>query len=213
MSALWGVRRPFVAAAIVLAAGAGSRFSGRPGEKLLASIDGRPMLARVLSALREHGPVATIVVLGHGADELQATIDWADEVRVLNPAPDRGISSSLKLGIDALEALSVATDGVFIVLADQPQLRIATLRALERVAADPGTADRPLIVPIYADDPGPLNPVLVRRVAWPLVRELSGDRGLGPFIAQHPELCLRVPVAGTMRDVDSPEDLRELRSG
>lgn len=166
------------------------------------------MLAHVLATLREYGPAATVVVLGHGADELEAGIDWAEEVRVLNPEPDRGISSSLRIGIDALEALSVLVDGAFIVLADQPQLRIATLRSLDRAAADPGTADRLLIVPAYADDPGPLNPVLVRRGAWPLVRGLSGDRGLGPFIAQHPELCLRVPVAGTMRDVDSPEDLR-----
>ena len=171
------------------------------------------MLGRVLSVLREHGPAATIVVLGHGADELEAGIDWTKEVRVRNPAPDRGIASSLKIGIDALEALSLAVDGVFVVLADQPQLRTATLRALERAAADPATADRLLIVPTYADDPGPINPVLVRRVAWPLVRELSGDRGLGPFIARHPELSVRVPVAGTMRDVDSPGDVRALRSG
>jgi CTP:molybdopterin cytidylyltransferase MocA len=194
-----------------LAAGAGSRFSSRPGEKLLASIEGRPMLVRVLSVLREHGPAATIVVLGHGADEVEAAIDWHEEVRILNPVPDRGISSSLRIGIDALDALSVAVDGAFIVLADQPQLRTATLRALERAAADPGTADRHFMVPWYFDDPGPINPVLVRRVAWPLVRELSGDRGLGPFIRQHPELCLRVPIAGTMRDVDSLEDLDELR--
>jgi CTP:molybdopterin cytidylyltransferase MocA len=40
-----------------------------------------------------------------------------------------------------------------------------------------------------------------------MIEELSGDRGLGAIIAARPELCLEVTVAGTMPDVDTPEDL------
>lgn len=198
-------------AALVLAAGSGSRFSGRPGEKLLAPIDGEPMLARVLAVLRDHGPVATVVVLGHGADAIEAALHWRDEVRVQNPAPEHGISTSLRVGVEALAALQVEMDGTFVVLADQPNLRVETLRILERAAAEPSAADRPFIVPAYTDDSGPRNPVLVRRHAWQLITRLRGDRGLGPFIVQHPELCLIVPVGGTMPDIDSPHDLEKLR--
>jgi molybdenum cofactor cytidylyltransferase len=194
-------------AAVVLAAGAGSRFGDRPGAKLLALIGGQPMLLRVLATLREYGPASTVVVLGHGADELEAALEWAGELRVRNPDPERGLSSSLRIGFDALGRLPAAVEEAFVVLGDQPHLRVATLRALEQAAVAPGAADRALIVPAYADDPGPRNPVLVRRVAWPLIGELSGDRGLGTIIAERPELSLEVRVAGTMPDVDTREDL------
>ena len=42
------------------------------------------------------------------------------------------------------------------------------------------------------------------------VATLTGDRGMGPVIAAHPELVLRVPIAGANPDVDTPEDLRRL---
>jgi SAM-dependent methyltransferase len=49
--------------------------------------------------------------------------------------------------------------------------------------------------------------VLLRRAAFPLVEESSADRGLGPVIADHPELVEEVAVDGTNPDVDTPEDL------
>jgi molybdenum cofactor cytidylyltransferase len=195
----------------VLAAGAGSRFSGRPGEKLLAPVEGRPMLARILVTLREHGPAATVVVLGHGGQEIEGAIDWTDEIRVRNPHPEQGIATSLAIGFEALRALPIDTDGAFVVLGDQPTLRAEVLEALAGAAADPGTRDRPFVVPRYADDPGPRNPVLVRREGWPLLAGLRGDHGLAPLIAQHPELCLDVPVPGQMPDIDRPQDLEALR--
>ena len=202
--------RPLRLAAIVLAAGAGSRFSGQPGEKLLAPIDGQPMLARVLETVRQHQPATTIVVLGHGAAAIESAIDWAGEARIHNEDPDRGVASSLKIGFDALESLPDEVDGAFVVLGDQPDLHATTMDALAHAAADPASAGKPLIVPRYADDPGPRNPVLVRRWGWPLIAEVSGDHGLAPFIAQRPELVVDVPVPGAMPDIDRPQDLEAL---
>jgi molybdenum cofactor cytidylyltransferase len=203
-----GVMRP---AAIVLAAGAGSRFSTQPGQKLLASVDGRPMLSVILATLREFRPAATIVVLGHAADAVEATIAWVDEVRVRNPSPSRGMGSSLLVGFEALDDLSLDIDGAFVVLGDQPGLRTSTLEALEAAAAASDAQERLLVVPRYADDPGPRNPVLVRRAGWRLIGELRGDHGLAPLISRHPELCLDVAVPGAMPDIDRPEDLDSLR--
>jgi CTP:molybdopterin cytidylyltransferase MocA len=69
-----------------------------------------------------------------------------------------------------------------------------------------------LIVPRYRDDAGPRNPVLMRRSAWPLVAELQGDHGLATMITEDPDLCLHVAVAGAMPDIDTPEDLVQLRT-
>lgn len=196
-------------AALVLAAGAGSRFGGVPGEKLRAPIGGQPMLQRVLDGVRAYGPVSTVVVLGHGAHQIERAVAWADEIRVRNHAPERGLASSLQVGIDALRALPDASDGAFIVLGDQPRLRAATMRALEAAAASARPADRPVVVPRY-EQPGPRNPVLLLRPAWSWVDGLEGDEGLGPLIAQRPELVLEVAVEGEMPDVDTPDDLAGL---
>ena len=196
-------------AAVVLAAGAGSRFSDVPGGKLLATLGGHPLLARVLDTVHEFGPAATVVVLGHGADVIERGLVWRDELRVRNHDPERGLASSLKVGIDTLRVLPVQLDGAFIVLGDQPTLDAGVMRQIARAAASPRPADRPIVAPRYEQD-GPRNPVLLLRPAWPLVDELDGDRGLGPLIADRPQLVLDVPVPGSMPDVDTPADLEQL---
>jgi molybdenum cofactor cytidylyltransferase len=198
-------------ASVVLAAGAGSRFGSEPGAKLVADVGGRPMLARVLDEVRAFGPAATVVVLGYGAEAIELALDWRDEIRVRNHAPERGLASSLQVGIDALRALPDAFDGAFIVLGDQPRLRTETLRALEAAAVGARPADRPVVVPRY-DESGPRNPVLLLRPAWSWVDALDGDRGLGPLIASRPDAVLEIAVGGEMPDVDTPDDLARLGS-
>jgi molybdenum cofactor cytidylyltransferase len=194
-------------ASVILAAGSGSRFGPEPGAKMLAQVDGQPMLARVLDEVRAFGPAATVVVLGHGAEAIERALGWGDEIRVRNHAPERGLSSSLQVGIDTLRVLPDPLDGAFVVLGDQPRLRSDVLRSLARAAASQRPADRPVVVPRYADEPGVRNPVLLLRPAWSWVDELEGDRGLGPSIAAHPDAVLVVDVEGVMPDIDRPADL------
>jgi molybdenum cofactor cytidylyltransferase len=198
-------------AAIVLAAGSGTRFSDRPEGKLLALLDGRPLLCHVLTTVRSFRPAATVVVLGRGADAIESTLLWDREVRVRNAEPEHGIASSLRTGMDALTALPIELSGVLIVLGDQPWLDPATLHALADAAAS-APRGKILVVPDYVEDPGPRNPALLLRSGWPLVATLLGDRGLSQLSDAHPELVLTVPVAGRMPDIDRPEDLERLRS-
>lgn len=198
-------------AAVVLAAGAGVRYGREPGSKLLADLDGQAVLDHVLGAVGEFAPIATIVVLGHGADAIERGVAWQRERRIRNLAPERGIGSSLKLGMEALESDADEFDGAFIVLGDQPRLRADVLRALADAAAVARPADRPLVVPRYADDAGPRNPVLLLRPAWSLVSDLDDERGLGPMIEQRPELVQVVEVSGAMPDIDTATDLAKVR--
>lgn len=197
-------------AALVLAAGAGSRYSTQPGAKLLADLDGQPLLAHVLEAVRAYRPVRTIVVLGHGSADIERHIPWQGELRVVNPTPERGLSSSLQVGIHALLSLTRPPAGAFIVLGDQPRLRPAVMRALAEVATGEGPDGRPLVVPCYADEPGPRNPVLLMRSAWGWVAELSGDQGLAELMASRQDAVREVLVDGVMPDVDEPTDLARL---
>ena len=192
--------------AVVLAAGAGSRFGGG---KLRATLDGRPIVRHVIDAAVAAGldPVV-IVVPPDGALE---GLDLAPATQVTNPAPQEGLSSSVRIGLRALDAdAAAAVDAAVILPGDQPRVRPAVIEALVAAAVErPGT---PFIVPRYRDDAAP-NPILARRAIWRLADELAGDRGFGPVLAAHPELVGHVPVDGTNPDVDTVEDLHRLEGG
>jgi CTP:molybdopterin cytidylyltransferase MocA len=184
--------------AVVLAAGAGKRFGGG---KLLASLEGRPVLQHVLDHLAAAGVADVLVVLGDDALEVARAIDWRGARPVVNPDPSRGLSSSLRVGIAAVGPGATA---VLILLGDQPDVRADVIRALIHAPPD---RDRPIVVPRYVDDGG-RNPVLVRRAAFDLVAQTSGDRGLGPVLADHPELVQEVPMDVTGNpDLDTRDDL------
>jgi molybdenum cofactor cytidylyltransferase len=192
-------------AALVLAAGASTRF-GSP--KALARLDGAPILEHVLDAIREAGIDDIVVVLGNAADEIEAGIDWLDERLVRNPDP-RELSTSLQVGFDAIASVDEPPQAVLVTLGDQPRTRADVIRALIVASR---ASPLPVIVPRYADGGG-ANPVLIRREAFDIVDETSGDRGLGPVLETRPELLLEVPVGGTNPDVDTPDDLEALQQG
>ncbi len=187
---------------IVLAAGASRRF-GSP--KLLAELDGRPLLQHTLDAVAAAGLDDVVVVLGEGARDVEQAISWRGERLAVNPRPQDGLSSSLRIGLDAAVEAPGA-DAVLVVLGDQPSLRADVVAA---VLAAAEASDRPFVRVRYADDAAP-NPVLVRRVAWALAAGLDGDRGLGPLLARRPDLVAEAAVAGRNPDVDTPADLAAL---
>jgi CTP:molybdopterin cytidylyltransferase MocA/SAM-dependent methyltransferase len=176
--------------AVVLAAGSATRFGS---VKLLAPINGRPVLQHVLDALDAAALTDVVVVLGADAEAIEAAIDWRSERRITNPDPGRGLSSSLVVGLEAVPGNASA----LIVLGDQPAISPATIRTL---------LDRPVVVARYPDDSA-RNPLLLRRSAFGLAAEATGDRGLGPILAAHPELVREIPVHGSNPDVDTPADL------
>ena len=189
-------------AAIVLAAGASSRFG--PG-KMLAHLWGRPLLLYVLDAVAAVGIEEVVVVLGKDAEEIERSLPWRSERRVRNPAPQAGLSSSLRVG---LENVSPARDAALILLGDQPLVRVDVI---ERLLVEPGSTERPIVMPRYHDGGGS-NPVLLGRIAWHLAREAESDRGLGPILRKHPDLVTVLEFDGTNPDIDTPDELAAIEA-
>ena len=185
-------------AAVVLAAGAASRFGGG---KLLARIDGRPVLGHVLDRLGDTSLTRIVLVLGDDADAIAAAIDLHGVQPVRNPDPGQGLASSLRIGIAALPD---DVDAALVVLGDQPLLDPTVVEALLAAGVDPAT---PFAAPRYTADEG-RNPVLVHRSAFERIAGLTGDRGLGPLLAEQPDLVRDVPVDRPANpDIDTPTDL------
>ena len=190
-------------AGLILAAGRGTRFGGG---KMLAEIDGRPMLQHVLDRAAEAELRPVIVVLGDDADQIEAAVAWrGGETRVRNPDPSRGISSSVALGLGELRD---DVDRVLVLLGDQPFLTLENCRVITAAPRDPA---KPIVAPRYDGVPG--NPVLLERAAWPLATQLIGDRGMVQIFAAHPELIRYVDVQGDNPDIDTAADLATLSRG
>jgi CTP:molybdopterin cytidylyltransferase MocA len=188
-------------AAILLAAGAGSRFGGG---KLLAPYRGRPMIEAALSNLTDAPVDETVVVVGADAERLHE-VCGPHGVRVVeNPDWAEGMSTSVRAG---LRTLGPEARAAVVLLADQPLVGAGAVGRL----VEGFEAGAEIAVATY--DGEPRNPVLFSREVWPLLdAELSGDEGARPFLRRHPELVTRVPCdeVGDPADVDTAEDLRRL---
>src|SRR5690606_29220429 len=110
-------RRPRVAA-LILAAGLSRRFGS--DHKLLADLDGKPVIRHVVEAALASSARPVILVTGHRAAEVEAAAGAGDLTRVTNPAHAEGLASSLQAG---LKALPPEIDGVLVCLGDMPDIR------------------------------------------------------------------------------------------
>ena len=115
-------------AAIVLAAGQGTRMRSRI-PKVLHPLAGRPMIDHVLAALSEAGVSRPVVVIGHGADAVEAAL--GDRATTVIQEPQRGTADAVRVALDALEA---HVDQVLVTMGDvpmqPPELYAALLDAL-----------------------------------------------------------------------------------
>ena len=175
-------------AAVILAAGASSRF-GSP--KPVARVGSRTMLGVVADVATAAGLTPVLVVAPSG---LQAP----ETVTVVpNDAPELGMSRSLQLG---LAAVPPDRDAAVVLLADQPSVDVVLL---QRLLGSRGAAS---VVATGADGRiGP--PVLLERDAFDLADETSGDVGLRDWLRTHRGLVTAVEVAEPIPDVDEPSDL------
>ena len=187
--------------AILLAAGAGSRFGGG---KLLAKLNDMPLAQHSLLALEASPVDEAIVVVGADAERLREVCEPYGVRVVENPDWAEGMSTSVRAG---LRSLGPEVRAAVILLADQPLVGAGAVgRLVEAFEAGAKVA-----VATYGGKPR--NPVLFSREVWPLLEaELSGDEGARPFLRRHPKLLTQVPCdrVGDPADVDTAEDLRRL---
>lgn len=169
---------------LVLAAGAGRRM-GQPKADLI--VDGERLIDRAVQVLRAGGCDEVVTVVRDGGV-------WPDARVVVNPEPERGMGSSLRLALAAATGLRAV-----ILLVDTPGIGAPAVRAVL-------AADSPVVVATYRGRRG--HPVAVDRSWWDEVAERAeGDRGARPFLAAHPELVQEVECLGDPSDLDTASDM------
>ncbi|MER7888395.1 bifunctional UDP-N-acetylglucosamine diphosphorylase/glucosamine-1-phosphate N-acetyltransferase GlmU [Micromonospora sp. NPDC094482] len=129
--------QPHPRTVVVLAAGEGKRMkSALP--KVLHPLLGRTLLGHVLSAA---GPLAadrTVVVVGHGADQVRAHLaEIAPDATGVLQAEQLGTGHAVRI---ALDAVPDATGTVIVINGDVPLLRPETVSALVQAHEQAGAA-------------------------------------------------------------------------
>jgi molybdenum cofactor cytidylyltransferase len=190
-------------AALLLAAGRSSRMGAN---KMLAEIDGRPMVARTAQRLLSSHARPIIAVLGNQAGEVDAALGRLPVERVMNPDFAEGLSTSLIRGLAALPA---DVDGVIVCLGDMPLIAGRDLDRL--IAAFNPLEGRAIVVPTRHGRRG--NPVLWSRQFFAEMMALSGDAGARRLIDEHADLVAEIEMDtdGIFIDIDTPQALAELR--
>ena len=111
------LNRPANVAAVVLAAGPSKRM-GRP--KQLLEFRGEALLKRAASSAVEAGCHPVVVVTGAHADASRRVLGELDVIEAKNEQWKLGISSSVRVGIEAVIAAAPGVDGIVLMLCDQP---------------------------------------------------------------------------------------------
>lgn len=196
-------RRPKIAA-LILAAGLSRRFGA--DHKLLADLEGKPVIRHVVEAVLASSARPVILVTGHRAAEVEAAAGPGELTIVANPAHAEGLSSSLQAG---LRALPPGIDGVLVCLGDMPDIRPEALEKL--IAAFNPTEGRAICLPVHNGKRG--NPALWGAQFLPDLLRLEGDAGARSLLVPHADWICEVPVddPGILQDYDTPAMLAQRR--
>jgi molybdenum cofactor cytidylyltransferase len=190
--------------AIVLAAGASSRFSG--GKLLAPWGDGVLLDAALATAFA--APVFSVRVVWGGdarvpvaAERFAARVGATERLRLVRAERHaEGMAESLKAGVASLNADS---EGSFVFLGDMPRIP----RTIAAMLADAFAQGAPAAAPTFGGQRG--HPVLFSASLFRALLALSGDRGAGSVLTGLGEDLALVPAPndGVLFDVDRPEDL------
>ncbi|WP_246731480.1 NTP transferase domain-containing protein [Methylocapsa sp. S129] len=197
-------------AAILLAAGASSRFKAAAGgdaSKLVAPLAGKPLVRYAAEAALASPARPILVITGCDRGAVEAALDGLDLSFAHNAGYAQGLASSLQTGIAALPA---RVAGVLVLLGDMPAVTPALIDRL--IAAFGERPDALAAAPTLDGRRG--NPVLLSRVLFPAIAGLTGDEGARKLLDRAgPGQMIEVDVSGvgSVLDVDTPQALAEVR--
>jgi molybdenum cofactor cytidylyltransferase len=192
-------------AAVVLAAGAGSRYrdSGAQGPKQLASIHGRPMLQLAIDRVSQLPLKAVYTVLGYSWQSIADNI--CNTEVLINSNWQRGLGSSIALATTEITRRQPSCQGLLFVLADQPVLGSEQLTEILQLFNGHQ--------PICASYKGSIGvPALFPQKMFSTLKGLSADFGAKAVLQSMRDSLITVPMPAAALDIDTVEDLQRLKA-
>lgn len=183
----------------VMAAGESRRFDGC---KLLAEVQGKPLLQHAVELAQSVAPKSLLVITGAWHPELliaQRESRLSPIALIHNPRWEEGLGSSIAF---ACEQLPPDTDRLMVLLADQIALQTDHLHQL--LEAEP----KDIVCAHYNDHQG--VPAVFSRKLFPLLKTLHGEPGARRILrnAEHQVHEIELPDAAI--DIDTRAQLARL---
>lgn len=189
---------------IVLAAGSGSRMGG---PKAILDFRGTPLITRAVRTAFAGGCDRVCAVVGAEIERAASYAEAAGAFVAVNEAWAEGMGTSLRTGLDAVEAAEPEASAALVLLVDQPYITANAIAAV--LSAGRGREDGGVLAAaVYETGRG--HPVLIGRAHWEALRPtLSGDVGARAYLHAHQDELILVPcdAVADPRDLDRPEDL------
>jgi molybdenum cofactor cytidylyltransferase len=200
---IYAVHEPI--AGIILAAGEARRY-GQP--KQVLTWRGEPFVRAVAKTALETGLSPVIVVTGAYGSDVASAVQDLPVLVAHNPDWQSGQASSIRAGLSHLPYPQDRAEvgGAIFLLADQPQVTPAILRAL---VGEHAATLSPIIVPMVLDQRA--NPVLFDCGTFPDLLTLEGDVGGRGIFSKHKINYLLWHDDALLLDVDTPERYQRLK--
>ena len=186
---------------VVLAAGTSTRYGS--ANKLMESLDGRPLVRHAVDTLVESNVDEVTVVVGYEAARVRKAVAAVPVETVENPRYEEGLGTSVRLGVSA--AADRNADAVLLALGDMPWIDDSSIDLLiDAYVRGVGVA----MAAAYRGRRG--NPVLFdsRFFDALTVAHEGGDVGGRELLSrEHGALAIETGDFGVVRDVDRTSDL------
>jgi molybdenum cofactor cytidylyltransferase len=198
-------RRSSAVAAILLAAGSSQRFG--PGNKLLAEIQGHPLIFWAAARLARSRVREVVVVTGPDRSNIEQALADIEVRFVHNPDHQAGMGRSIAVGIGSLDA---ETPGALICPGDMPEVSPELIDKLIEAFERNGATS--IVYPALPDGTQ-RNPVVWPRRFFSRLAALDGPAGGKPLLAEFKTEAVAVPVSDgrDFLDIDTVEDLIRYR--
>ena len=188
---------------ILLAAGQSKRFGDK--NKLLAIINGKPIINHILDTLFEiYDASELIVILGHKHKIIKNLILNKDIKILENINYKKGIGTSIALGTSNLDT---EIDGVMMIPADMPYINSKDLINLEKKFIELNCVK--VVMPEHNSRIG--NPVILPRNYFNALKSLKDDFGAKSLIRKKDIITVKAEF-GTIFDIDTEEELAQIKA-
>jgi molybdenum cofactor cytidylyltransferase len=189
-------------AVILLAAGSSSRLGQ---SKQLLKIGHETLLEHSAKAALNSGASSTIVVLGSNEKTHREHLKNYPLEVVYNPDWQKGMGSSIKVGLTIIMNTPTSFDGVIIMVCDQPLIKSDHIKNLISKFTKTRSA---IVASAYGNALG--VPALFSKSHFQALMTLDNEHGAKKIIQQHPDDTSAVDFPEGEIDIDTLEDYQKL---
>jgi molybdenum cofactor cytidylyltransferase len=192
-------------AIIILAAGASTRM-GAPKQLLL--VDGKTLIKRTCDTAMDTTCHPIVLVLGANRNLFRKETERMPITVIDNPQWEKGMSSSIKMGLAGAYMTEKAIEAVIFLTVDMPYVSAELInKMIEKAESDEKIE---IVACKYENQMG--IPVLFKRSMFTDLLELSGDEGAKKVVVKNKDKVAFIDFPGGKLDLDTVEEYRNFVS-